>query len=644
MTCCYENIKLVVFSLWQTTSPNWLLSVRVIQARNITTNDLLSSSDRYVRLWLPTASKEKVKTKSIKNTEDPVWNESFYFRVQNENILELSVCDKNLVTEDDELLTVLFDIAKVNPENLDIRLGNDLCAEEQDFLQKRKVVVASGLKKVLQLKRDLHKHEVPVIGIMATGGGLRAMSALYGHLLALQELNVLDCVTYIASSSGSTWTLTDLYQNPDWSHQSLKQPINVAKEEMLKSKLNIISIERLKYYHEELKKRVKEGHLASFTALWSLVQEAFLHAKVCTVLHKDDLTILYHGQNPLPFYAVINVKNKHISTFDLREWVEFSPYEVGFQKYGAFIRPEDFDSEFYMGRLVKKLPESRICYLEGIWTNLFSRNLLDGLYWSSNTEEFWIRWAKNMEDKASSDGYTSVFKPPSVSSGKLCEIFNDILTDRPLQGETHNFLRGLEFHKDYEQNKDFAEWKDTALDASPYKLTPMDKSLCLIDIGYFINSSFPPLVKPERNVDLIISLDYNLGNYCLKMASQYCKVQGIPFPQVKLSKEERTSAKECYVFSDEENPDAPVVIHFPLVNDTYRQYKAPGVRRSPSDIAAGEVELDKSKSPYKTIRLTYSEEDFEKLLVLSTYNILNNEDLLLQSLQNAVEKKKKCKH
>lgn len=51
------------------------------------------------------------------------------------------------------------------------------------------------------------------------------------------------------------------------------------------------------------------------------------------------------------------------------EWCEFSPYEVGFPKYGAFIPSELFGSEFFMGRLTKQLPESRICFLEGegIW-------------------------------------------------------------------------------------------------------------------------------------------------------------------------------------------------------------------------------------------------------------------------------------
>lgn len=41
--------------------------------------------------------------------------------------------------------------------------------------------------------------------MMATGGGIRAMTSLYGQLAALKELGLLDCVSYITGASGSTW-------------------------------------------------------------------------------------------------------------------------------------------------------------------------------------------------------------------------------------------------------------------------------------------------------------------------------------------------------------------------------------------------------------------------------------------------------
>ncbi len=34
--------------------------------------------------------------------------------------------------------------------------------------------------------------------------------------------------------------------------------------------------------------------------------------------------------------------------------------------------------------------------------------------------------------------------------------------------------------------------------------------------------------------------------------------------------------KEVYVFEDKDNPEAPIVLHFPLVNVSFKQFKAPG--------------------------------------------------------------------
>ncbi|NWQ66497.1 PA24E phospholipase, partial [Neopipo cinnamomea] len=72
-------------------------------------------SDCYVTLWLPTASAEKVRTRTIRNSKNPVWNEAFCYKIDRrvKNVLELKVCDEDTVTRDDELCTVLFDIDKL---------------------------------------------------------------------------------------------------------------------------------------------------------------------------------------------------------------------------------------------------------------------------------------------------------------------------------------------------------------------------------------------------------------------------------------------------------------------------------------------------------------------------------------------------
>ncbi|NXF97778.1 PA24E phospholipase, partial [Eubucco bourcierii] len=256
---------------------------------------------------------------------------------------------------------------KVNKcqEDLDVRLGFDLCTQEKDFIYKRKKVVAAALKNVLQLEEDLQEDEVPVVAIMTTGGGTRALTAMYAHLLSVQELNVLDCVSYITGLSGTTWTMSNLYEDPGWSQKDLKRTLNDARKQVLKNKfLACFAPDRLKYYLKELCQREQEGHQTCFTDLWGLIIETMLHEKEDSHKLTDQQQALNQGQNPLPIYLSLNVKDK-ISDQDFREWVEFTPYEVGFPKYGAFIRAEDFGSEFFMGRLMKKIPESRICFLEG---------------------------------------------------------------------------------------------------------------------------------------------------------------------------------------------------------------------------------------------------------------------------------------
>lgn len=96
-------------------SPCHLLTVRVIGMKNVRQADILSQTDCFVTLWLPTASREKVRTRTISNCPHPEWDESFTFQIQTQvkNILELSVCDEDTLTPNDHLLTVLYDLSKL---------------------------------------------------------------------------------------------------------------------------------------------------------------------------------------------------------------------------------------------------------------------------------------------------------------------------------------------------------------------------------------------------------------------------------------------------------------------------------------------------------------------------------------------------
>ncbi|NXY41561.1 PA24E phospholipase, partial [Ceuthmochares aereus] len=766
------------------------LTVKIIGMRNLHKADLLSQTDCYVKLWLPTASCQEARTRTVSNCRNPVWNETFHFMIQSEvkNILELIVCDEDTFTPDDQLLTVRFDVAKIQPgekvhlnfelnpenqeelevefllenipgvsenittngvlvsrevsclevrvdekkkkspytrrdftftvkgsyeetqdvslsphcrrssestifhyvkhsqpklrmtlpkdcffcgvcfacrcsnsrngllvtylflflcpscKNLDLRLGFDLCTEEQNFICKRKKVVAAALKKVLQLDGDLQEDEVPVVAVVTTGGGVRSLTAMFGSLLALQELGILDCVSYISGLSATTWTMAKLYEDANWSQKDLRGTVGDIRKRVIKSKLHCFSLDHMKYYERKLCERKQEGHKLSFTDLWGLFIDCMLHHQECAHKLSDQQLAVNQGQNPLPIYLSLNVKD-NFSTLDFKEWVEFTPYEVGFLKYGAFVHSEDFGSEFFMGHLMKKIPESHICFLEGTWSNIFSQSFMDAVYLLGHSEDFWHRWTRGTEHDT--EEHPALPKKPheqttclSIPKSCLSNTLREMMTGRPAVSTYHNFLKGLQLHNKYLENERFCMWKDTVLDSSPNQLSEMGDYLKLVDTAFFINTSCPPILRPERKVDVILHLNYSGGSQTLPLDlfSEYCLERGIPYPGTELSQEDREHLKECYLFED--SLEAPVLVYFPLVCDTFQKYKAPNVERSPAEMEQGRVNVSSCVSAYGTGLLTYTEENFNKLLNLCSYNILNNKQLILQALRTAVERKK----
>lgn len=62
----------------------------------------------------------------------------------------------------------------------------------------------------------------------------------------------------------------------------------------------------------------------------------------------------------------------------------------------------------------------------------------------------------------------------------------------------------------------------------------------------------------------------------MKQTQEYCANRKIPFPKIDYKKLESEPIKEVYVFEDKDNPEASIVIHFPMVNISFKQFKAPG--------------------------------------------------------------------
>ncbi|XP_063666272.1 cytosolic phospholipase A2 beta-like isoform X7 [Pan troglodytes] len=675
-----------------------LLTVRVLRAHHLPSKDLVTPSDCYVTLWLPTACSHRLQTRSVKNSSSPVWNQSFHFRIHRQlkpchsfplqNVMELKVFDQDLVTGDDPVLSVLFDAGtlragefrresfSLSPQSeghLEVEFRLQSLADRGEWLVSNGVQVARELSCLhVQLEetgdQKSSEHRVQLV-VPGSCEGPQEASVGTGtfrfHCPACweQELSIhlQDApeeqlkVPLSALPSGQVEplmrvelkkeagalafprALANLYEDPEWSQKDLAGPTELLKTQVTKNKLGVLAPSQLQRYRQELAERARLGYPSCFTNLWALINEALLHDEPHDHKLSDQREALSHDQNPLPIYCALNTKGQSLTTLEFGEWCEFSPYEVGFPKYGAFI-----PSEFFMGQLMKRLPESRICFLEGIWSNLYAANLQDSLYWASEPSQFWDRWVRNQANLDKEQVPLLKIEVPPSTAGRIAEFFTDLLTWCPLAQATHNFLRGLHFHKDYFQHPHFSTWKATTLDGLPNQLTPSEPHLCLLDVGYLLNTSCLPLLQPTRDVDLILSLDYNLHGAFqqLQLLGRFCQEQGIPFPPISPSPEEQLQPRECHTFSDPTCPGAPAVLHFPLVSDSFREYSAPGVRRPPEEAAAGEVNLSSSDSPYHYTKVTYSQEDVDKFLHLTHYNVCNNQEQLLEALRQAVQRRR----
>lgn len=79
-------------------------------------------------------------------------------------------------------------------------------------------------------------------------------------------------------------TMSKLYEDANWSQNDLRGPVGDIRKHVTKSKLHCFSLDRMKYYENELCERKQEGHKVSFTDLWGLFIDCMLHHQVFYIL------------------------------------------------------------------------------------------------------------------------------------------------------------------------------------------------------------------------------------------------------------------------------------------------------------------------------------------------------------------------
>lgn len=295
-----------------------------------------------------------------------------------------------------------------------VRVSSDLCEEEKEFLSRRKKVVVAALARFLDLdEKDINPADVPTIAMCGSGGGLRALVAGTGSLLASQEDGLFDCITYTSGVSGSCW-LQSLY------HSSITNRRLERIVEHLKTRLNVhlafppaaltsvTSSPTDKLLLAGLVEKLRGDPNADFglVDIYGILLAARLLVPKgeLGVNHRDfklsnQREYIKYGQNPLPIYTAVRheipdilepqadsktspseTAKKIAKQEGWFQWFELTPYEFFCEEFGAGIPSWALGRRFKNGRDVPAesglhLPELRMPILLGIFGSAFCATL-----------------------------------------------------------------------------------------------------------------------------------------------------------------------------------------------------------------------------------------------------------------------------
>ncbi|KAJ5133202.1 hypothetical protein N7526_004567 [Penicillium atrosanguineum] len=387
---------------------------------------------------------------------------------------------------------------ELNPEitrDARVRVSGDLCAEEQAFRKKRQQHALKALASYLDIPvEDIHPDDVPVIAMCGSGGGLRALVAGTGSYLAAQE------------SGRNFHKLVDHLKN--------RLGVHIA---FPPAALNLLTTAPTnKYLLSGFIEKLKGDPGADFglVDIYGLLLAARLMVPRGELGVSDsDLKLstqaanLYDGAHPLPIYTAVRheiplleaehndeTKGPNNPEEAIREakkeawfqWFEFTPFEFFCEELNAGIPTWALGRHFDGGRSVlspenSPIPELRVPGLMGIWGSAFCATL---------------------------SHYYKEIRPLVVGLAGFGGI------DTLIQGKNQDLVRVHPI--------------DPA--AIPNFSIFNSSHLNLMDAGMSNNLPIYPLIRPGRDVDVILAFDASADikqENWLSVVDGYARQRGI---------------------------------------------------------------------------------------------------------------------
>ncbi|KAL2872703.1 putative phospholipase A2 (PlaA) [Aspergillus lucknowensis] len=392
-----------------------------------------------------------------------------------------------------------------------VRVGDSLCDEELEFRRRRRKHAVSALSAYLNIpEKDIHPDDVPIISLCGSGGGLRALVAGTGSYLATQEAGLWDCVTYTAGVSGSCWLQT-LY------HSSITGRNFTRLVDHLKSRLGVhmafppAALKLLtqaptnKYLLSGLVQKLKGDPGADFglvdiygmlLAARLLVPKGELGSSDLDLKLSNQRYNVASGAHPLPIYTAVRHEipildekaegekkptPENLMKQSRREswfqWFEFTPYEFFCEELNAGIPTWALGRHFNGGKThtaagTSPIPELHIGGLMGIWGSAFCATL----------SHYYKEVRPLLKGIAGFGGVDNLIQGKS----------EDLVRVHPIDPATiPNFVLGM---------------KDQLPPSCPESIF-QSQHLRLMDAGMSNNLPIYPLLRPGREVDVIIAFD-----------------------------------------------------------------------------------------------------------------------------------------
>ncbi|ELW71026.1 Cytosolic phospholipase A2 gamma [Tupaia chinensis] len=365
-------------------------------------------------------------------------------------------------------------------------------------------------------------------------------------------------------------------------------------------------------------------------------------------------------------------------------WFEFTPHHAGYPALGAYVPTTHFGSKFKEGRLIKSESERDLTFLKGLWGSALASTkdmkkfiLAQFLSLKEKLKMNYLSKEGTGVDEALLELVTAYLQDQSSNSTqrRLQTLQQALQVERPDQDsepehawlakmvqnwsqmsweEQGRLLESLvcsftgqgglpmprirstikESLKDFLDflNKTgvcFWKWEWGTIHNFLYEhggirdeAMHSRELLHLVDAGVAINTPYPLVLPPMREVHLILSFDFSAGDpfETIRAAADYCHQNKIPFPPVEEAKLEAWSKApaDCYILKGE---TGPVVMHFPLFN---------------TDTCGDEIQMWNDR--YSTFKLvdSYTLDLVTQLLEVSKNNIRRNKENILREMRNVV--------